>query len=336
MSNNRIQTVDEQKRARVIENNTFYFFDPAEQDLHEGHIHSLREILTRLRSEVERCGSEEAKRRAFDELLKEREHGLRALLALTGFSNESLKRIITLTRIRDDQELDSVIKKSEWLSPSDRFGTDGTEWGDAKIAKLIRENSAFRRGIVNLFFEGAAVPFLANTLPPFELRKFSLGKLNFEQSEMLDTLVRYKEKGAHSARGENNPEMVIASVIKECGVTFEKGNLPKLVSGESGDNRAMDFIIPNKSTPRIVVECSYLSTTSSGQGDKAKTERSIKQLLSRYYPGCRFWGFLDGIGWVVRSGDLLRMVGAFDDVFTLHQNELRRFRDSLQETVRER
>lgn len=314
-----------EKCARVFEKNTYYFFDPKEQDAHEGHIHALREILTRLKAKVESCRDEEGKKRVFDDMLAEREHGLRALLALTGFSNESLRRIVTLARIRDDGEFDRMVNKGEWLGPGDKFGANGSEWGDAKIAGLIRKNPAFRRGVVNLFFEGASVPFLARTLPPFELRKFSLGKLNFEPAEMLDTLVRYKEKGPHSAKGGNNPEARIARVIEARGMTYAKGDLPKLAAFEPQDKRTMDFIVPDKRDPKLVVECSYLTTTSSGQGDKAKTERSIRKLLTRHYPACMFVGFVDGVGWLVRRGDLGRMVGAFDDVFTLHQDELDRF-----------
>ena len=315
----------EEKCARVFEKNTYYFFDPDEQDSHEGHIHSLREILTGLKARVESCRDEEEKKVAFSDMLLRREHGLRALLALTGFSNESLQRIITLTRIRDDQELDRVLNKEQWLRTGDRFGSGGREWGSDRIAKMIQNNPAFRRGVVNLFFEGASVPFLARTLPPFELRKFSLGKLNFEPSEMLDTLVRYKEKGPHSAKSGNNPENVIARVIEARGLPCEKGDLPKLAEFEPSGKRTMDFIIPDKNNPKDVIECSYLTTTSSGQGDKAKTELAIRELLARHYPACKFVGFLDGIGWVVRRSDLKRMVGAFDDVFTLHKDELTRF-----------
>ena len=321
------------KRARVIGKNTFYFFDNAEQERHESHIHSLRETLARLKNRVESRPDEEGKKRAFDELLAQSENGLRALLALTGVSNESLKRVVTLARICDDREFDRVINKSGWLQADDKFGNRGLEWGDAKIARLIRENPDFRRGVVNLFFEGASVPFLSRTLPLFELRKFSLRKLAFDSVEMLDTLARYKEKGAHSARGDNNPETVIAGVIEASGLPFEKGDLPKLAAVESHGKRAMDFIIPDKREPKLVIECSYLSTTSSGQGDKAKTERNIRDLLARHYPGCRFFGFLDGIGWLVRTGDLLRMVDAFDDVFTLHKDELARFSRLLEETA---
>lgn len=66
-------------------------------------------------------------------------------------------------------------------------------------------------------------------------------------------------------------------------------------------------------------------TTSSGQGDKSKTEGNIKLLIEKYYPKAKFVGFVDGIGWYVRKGDLMRMVTAYDEVFTFHQSELKRF-----------
>ena len=84
----------------------------------------------------------------------------------------------------------------------------------------------------------------------------------------------------------------------------------------------------------MVIECSFLVTTSSGQGDKSKTEGNIKQLISQYYPKAKFIGFVDGIGWYVRKGDLLRMVSAYDDVFTFHKEEIKRFEKLLIRTIK--
>jgi hypothetical protein len=58
---------------------------------------------------------------------------------------------------------------------------------------------------------------------------------------------------------------------------------------------------------------------------RQKTEISIKKEISRYYPEALFVGFVDGIGWYVRQGDLKRMVSAYDDVFTFDKEELSRF-----------
>ncbi|PIU14162.1 hypothetical protein COT20_02980 [bacterium (Candidatus Gribaldobacteria) CG08_land_8_20_14_0_20_39_15] len=60
-------------------------------------------------------------------------------------------------------------------------------------------------------------------------------------------------------------------------------------------------------------------------GDKAKTEMELAKDIKRYYPKASFIGFVDGIGWYVRQGDLQRIVSAFDEVFTFQKTELKRF-----------
>jgi len=63
--------------------------------------------------------------------------------------------------------------------------------------------------------------------------------------------------------------------------------------------------------------------------DKAKTEKIVADYLKKNYPDVLFIGFVDGIGWYVRRGDLKRMVEAYDFVFTFSGDELQRFKDML-------
>ncbi|MCA6072761.1 MAG: hypothetical protein LE178_04420 [Endomicrobium sp.] len=49
----------------------------------------------------------------FFESLLLKDNGLRALLALTGFANESLKRLITVIRVTDDKSLSILMNKSK-------------------------------------------------------------------------------------------------------------------------------------------------------------------------------------------------------------------------------
>lgn len=163
----------------------------------------------------------------------------------------------------------------------------------------------------------------------FELSKLSIAKLKFEVPELIDSLIRYKEKGSYSGMKENNPEVVIERILKDLNITFETGDLGELINNAPDSKRTMDFIIPDKKNPKIIVECSFLVTTSSGQGDKSKTEISIDTLLKEHYPNSMFIGFVDGIGWYVRKGDLKRMINAYEDVFTFHKEELERFEKIL-------
>ncbi len=319
----------EQKYNTVITKNTFYFYNREFEEAYEGYVNSIKETLLVLKNQIQNTG---LKKELFEDLIYKKENGLRALLALTGFSNESLKRLITFTRIVDDPELNVLINKDKWITDVEiRDRENIKEWSDSKIQKRVRENEFFRKGLVNIFFEGSTIPIFSKALPLFELKKLSISKLNFEIDALIDTLIRYKEKGSYSGKKENNPEVVIENILDEMGIGFEGGDLGELINNAPDEKRRMDFIIPNKINPKIIIECSYLVTTSSGQGDKSKTEISINSLIKEHYPEAHFLGFVDGIGWYVRKNDLKRMITAYEDVFTFHEEELERFRGLLKE-----
>lgn len=307
------------KYQTVVSKNTFYFSNPDFQQKYDGYINSLKETLFLVKSQVETRG---LRKDIFEKLLANNDNGLRALLALTGFANESLKRLITVIRVVEDKQIDNVLYVSKW---SKKDKSEIKEWGDSKIDTMIKTNAYIRKGIVNLFFEGATIPFLVNALPLFELKKLSVSKLKFEPDALIDTIVRYKEKGSMSGKYENNPEFLLASLLNDLKIPFEKGDLTELFENEPVAKRTMDFIIPNKKKPKVIIESSFLVTTSLGQGDKSKTEGNIKLMIEKYYPKAKFIGFVDGIGWYVRKGDLMRMVTAYDEVFTFHPTELKRF-----------
>ncbi|EKY14118.1 MULTISPECIES: DpnII family type II restriction endonuclease [Capnocytophaga] len=323
-----MRSVDD-KFLTVIDKNTFYFFNTKFEEGYEGYINSVKETLLIVKNKVE---TEGLKKEIFEWLLAEKENGLKALLALTGFSNEYLKRLTTIIRIVDDAELNKIVFKDKWYN--EKNPNNIQEWSDNTIQKRIQNDEFFRKGLVNIFFEGASIPFLTNTIPLFELKKLSISKLKFEIPELIDSLVRYKEKGSYSGMKGNNPETVIAELLDRLGLTYQTGDLTELISNAPNNKRTMDFIIPNKQHPLVIVESSFLATTSSGQGDKSKTEISIDVLIKSHYPNAKFVGFVDGIGWYVRKGDLKRMVTAYEDVFTFHTDELRRFEKLLIETFK--
>jgi len=305
----------ENKFNTVIQKNTFYFFNPKFEEDYEGYINSMKETLLNVKNRIE---TEGLKKEIFEQLIADKANGLRALLALSGFSNEYLKRLITIIRIVNVPELSKLVFKNKWCD--DTNVSNILEWSDSTILKLIKNNEYFRKGVVNLFFEGSSIPFLAETIPLFELKKLSISKLKFEIPEMIDSLIRYKEKGSYSGKKGNNPEIIIEQILNRLNISFETGDLTELIGNAPDNKRTMDFIIPNKNDPSIIIESSFLATTSSGQGDKSKTEISIDALIKKHYPKAIFIGFVDGIGWYVRKGDLQRMVTAYEDVFTFHQD----------------
>ncbi len=319
----------EEKYNHVINKNTYFYFDLEFEEKCEGDINSLSETLLSTQNDIVNNG---LKKDIFEKLLKEKSNGLAAILALTGISNETFKRLITLIRVSNDHELRHLTYKNKWFSGSGN--SEIREWTDRKIAALIQENEHFVKGVVNLVFEGSTVPFLKNTLPLFELKKFGISKIDFSLPGIVDTLVRYKSKGSYSGKLGNNPEFRIRNLLDDIKVPFTQGDLPKLVENEQLSKRTMDFIIPDKDNPIIIIESSFLSTTSSGQGDKAKVEIGMRDLINKHYPNTKFIGFVDGIGWYVRKIDLKRMVEAYEDVFTFHPDDIIRFREFIETTYK--
>ena len=231
---------------------------------------------------------------------------------------------MTFIRATDDKALSTLVNKDAW--PNEDFKT---EWGLDKIKSLIKTNKKFAEGIVNLFFRGPTVPAIKKVLPLFEFKKIDIKKFSFSIESLVDTIIRYETKGAYKAARQGNPEVLIEQILDYHKLTFEKG---KFRIPEAGNiPRTMDFIIPDKESPKLIIECSYSVTTASGMGDKAKTEKTVAEYLKKNYPNVIFVGFVDGIGWYVRRGDLRRMVDAYDFVFTFNKDELERFRYVLRE-----
>jgi len=309
----------EEKLNTVIARNTFYFYNMEFEEGYESRIASIAQNIFLLRNRLERKGLTES---ALLEHITEVEDGLDAVLAITGFSKESLQRLITFIRATDDKTLSSLANKDSWA-----VGNFETEWGLGKIKAVIKTNRKFAQGIVNLFFRGSTIPEIRRVLPLFEFKKLDINKFSFSVESMIDTMIRYKTKGSYSGIRKGNPEIVIDQILASHKLTFEKGKF----SIPEADNipRTMDFIIPNKQLPKLIIECSYSVTTASGMGDKAKTEKTVAEFLKRNYPNVVFVGFVDGIGWYVRRGDLKRMVEAYDFVFTFNNDELERFENLL-------
>lgn len=316
----------EEKYNTVISQNTFYFQNVEYEEYYEGSISSLAQSIFLLKNKIEREGLTES---VLFEHVTEFENGLDAILAITGFSQESFLRIVSFIRAKGDPTLSKLVNKDSWPR-EDITSNKFDEWKLEKIKTLLKENKEFAKGIVNLFFKGATVPVLKQIVPLFEFKKLDINKYSFSIESLVDTIIRYKTKGAYKAGREGNPEVVIEEILTEKKLTFEKG---KFRIPEAGNiPRAMDFIVPNKISPKLIIECSYSVTTASGMGDKAKTEKMVADYLKKNYPNVVFVGFVDGIGWYVRRGDLKRMIEAYDFVFTFSKDELEKFKNLLTET----
>jgi len=309
----------EESFNRIIEKNTYFFHDHNFENISESHIAILKNLLSQLKDTIDEKGLSV---RTISEWLITDKNSLQALLTLTGISRETFLRLVSFVRIKDDPDVNILVNREHWPPENEEF----TEWNEDKLTELLFSNEKFREGIVSLFFYGATKEAISTNLPLFEYYKLSKEKFEFSVNALLDTIVRYKYKGSYAADKRNNPENLIIEVLEKFNLPYEKGKIPHV-------DRQMDFLIPSRSNPKIIIESSYVVTTSSGQGDKAKTEQAVYESIKKYYPQSKFFGFLDGLGWLVRRGDLRRMVEAYDDVFTFREDELQRFAETVTEIM---
>jgi len=306
----KIPSTINEKVGIVLSNNTyFYHFDKADE-FNEGEISLELQLLLQLKDIVRREGINKENLAKF---INDHDGGLKAILTLIGMSAELFKRIITFIRIDNNVELKNITNKGEWARESfDR------EWNERTIKKLFRENEYFCEFLLTLFLEGMTIRRLKEVLPFFEFKKLDARKLRFDEDELLDTIVRYNLKGHLYASKINNAEVLIEKLLNENEIDYEKGKLSNIT-------RKMDFIIPNKERPKVIVESYYAVTTSSTMGDKAKAEIGVRRQIDRYYDYAVFVGFVDGIAWFIRQRQLEELVSAFDNVFTFHSKEIDRF-----------
>jgi hypothetical protein len=296
---------------RVIEKNTYFFHNDDFEKISESNIAILKNLLLQLKDIIKDKGLSVG---TISDWLITDKNSLLAILTLTGISRETFLRLVSFVRIKNDHDLNILVNMEHWPQDNKQF----TEWNQDKITELLFSNKNFREGIVNLFFYGATKEAISKNLPLFEYYKLTKEKFEFSEKALIDTIVRYKYKGSYAADKRNNPENLIIDVLKKLNIPYEKGKIPYV-------DRQMDFLIPSRSNPKIIIESSYVVTTSSGQGDKAKTEQSVSEMIKKHYPKSIFVGFLDGLGWLVRQGDLRRMISAYDEVFTFREDELERF-----------
>jgi hypothetical protein len=238
---------DTDKFHIVLERNTFFFHDSQFEEQHESSITSFTNLLLLLKNKLAEVRANDKRKSIVASFITDHPDGLRAILTLLGLSKESLLRLITFTRVVNDQSLRALVHYNEWGLSDETFRS---ELREEYILKRIKDNKDFATGIVNLFFEGSTLPVLRVALPLFEFKKLSFTKLEFSTETLIDTIIRYKAKGAYAAAGANNATGLIRKLLEQAVIPFQEN--PKVLNLR----RSMDFAIPNKQQPRIIGNCS--------------------------------------------------------------------------------
>jgi hypothetical protein len=325
MDTNLIFPSTQEKVDIVVDYNTLFYYDERSEEEYEHYIQSFVYRSLDLQEDIK-----EGKniRDTFENLLQE-DDGIKILLALTSISFEDLLKYVDIISTVTDNEVIEITCRDMWHSD-----TSVVNWTSSKINKLLKTNQYFRKCVMNLIGDARKNSFFKKIIPQFKLEKFNSIKLEefpIIPPSALDTLFRYKEGGSYAAKKQNNAENIISSVIDDIDWQYETGDLKKLCEINQTNKRTMDFMCPDKENPVVIIESSVVTTTGSGQGDKAKAEIGMRENIKKHYPNARFFGIIDGIGWRRRKKDLFRMVESFDDVFTLHPTQINRLKIAMEQ-----
>ena len=322
----------EDKLKKVIERNTFFI--PKSDEVERRYFELLSRIKEAIRElseivETIDLNDENELIKTLTDFLQRNEHGLNALLALSGMSYEKLYRIISFLRIMYKKE--KYKTDSKWLKEDVWTVKKGkeifSEWKENKIKSKIRSDRSFAEDIIKIFL--GKNEFVNNQLSEFE-KGYILtpNKLTLQREALVDTLIRYSLSGRYSASKGVVPEEIIKNILDELNVSYESSRV-------KGIGRKIDIALPSKENPKIFIQISYVGTTSSGMGDKAKTERdTVRRNIKKYYPDAIFIIFVDGAGWLTREEAVKVMCEAGDYVFTFHKDSLNEFKELIEELKR--
>lgn len=313
-----LPTLD-QKFQTVINKNTYFLVNKKFEDEVDKNIERLILETVELQLELKKYGCNE---KVIGDLI-EKNNGLILLSTYTTLSLEHLQGIITNIRLKDDEDYNTFFNKDKWNTDI-IVNNKIKKWDIKKIQKLIRTNKYFKECIVKIFING---------YDNLGLKNYS-DKINSTitlHPEVMDSMLRQKLKGSNAAKKENNAELKIEDILNRHNIPYTRGDLRLLFQNEKTRKRTSDFIIGTKDNPLLILESSYQHTTGSSMGDKAKAENGVTDLVKKHYPKAKFAGFIDGVGWINRDEDLKRLCEAFDDVYTFHDNELKRFEETLKE-----
>lgn len=240
--------------------------------------------------------------------LRENDDFLGVALALTNLSQEKFLRILT----------------------AERFALDdyGSEWKIDKVLRKVRSDDAFAEQIARLFLEGRKNQTLAQQVADFYLAQIELPedwRARIRDETLVKNVIRRKLAGEYNDAKGKAIEALVRSHLERFktryGIAFEKGQVP-LVQKE------VDFAIPSRDDPYVMIMSSYMETTGSGQTQRANEQNEMYQKIRganvRYGKNRVLVNVLDGVGWLARRSDLRKLHSGCDyalSIKTLKQLE---------------
>lgn len=200
---------------------------------------------------------------------------------LLGISGEKLKRVVSMIRLKQGYTFDS-------------------EWSEEKIQKELSQKTSMMDEFCDLFINGKNMESYQDFIPGFILQDFkidadTLGRLSNE--DFLRFLIKSRLIATYSAKYSHSYDKAIADVILPYTNSVGLSYFPTILQSVSS---TVCYIITDNSR-RIIINFSFLSTTSNSQNKYWKDHISPVYKESRNDDDTIVINILDGAGWIGRS-----------------------------------
>lgn len=231
------------------------------------------------------------------------------ILCLLDISLEKFKRIISMIRINKRYTVQS-------------------EWDLRKTRNYMLEKEDFMNEVCELFLEGASAVKYQKLIPKFYLENFKinlnvLSRLTNEDD--LKRLIKSKMETAYNNEIANYYYDVITSklisIVKKHGYDCELKSFVKTLGREVG------LVVKDNEKILVVIDISYMITTSSSQTDYARKIKATFDIQKAFDKNNDVNNFIyvviiDGAGWIGRQSDLQRIHKSCNHFLNLRNIEL--------------
>lgn len=267
----------------LVNSTTMFFVNDEIEDSYKRKIDIQTELLVDKLSKIN----------SYDGLLayiQADKNSLDNILCLLNISTEKFKRIISMLRISKGYNFQ-------------------TEWSLSKTRSYMLEKKNFMDEVGHLLFDGAYSKNYKSLVPQFYLENFKIDIdviSRLSNKDDLKRLIKGNTETSYNNEIANSYfDRVINFLIKCCesqGYTYKiKSFLPLI-------NREASFSVMHGNEVKMVVDVSYMITTSSTQTNYAKKIRETFELQNKTLLDSKksfeYAMVIDGAGWVGRQSDL--------------------------------
>ena len=239
---------------------------------------------------------------SFGNYIKTSPDSLDNILAVLGISEERFKRIVSMIR-------------------KDRGYVFSTEWSLSLTRKYLIESAAMTDSIVSLLWDGKNNAQFMTRIPKFYLDAMDFKtriNTNLNSELSIRQLVKSRLEGAYSNK---IGDAILKEIEGKIGEICTKNNLPYQKQERIPlIDRTVSFVVGTKKDPKILIDVSYVVTTSSSQTKRKDAARATRAKLKQHssaYSKILYVSILDGAGWLARQADMKEIYSCSDFVLNL-------------------